>query len=212
MNAKRLTLATVVVAIVVVAAVLLIPRFTSSGTSSAALSYDNQPVLGQADAPVTVAVFEDFLCPHCATFSEEVFPLVKRDYVDTGKAKMAFFFFPVVDPVQSRVLGGLAECVFEQSDQAFWTLEPILFRAQSELVNTARALDLAQQYAPSLDGARLKGCVDAGTGTDRVDRDVKIAQSLGLTGTPSVLVDGKLVSNPTFANIEQAIAAAGTGR
>lgn len=208
MNAQRLTLATVIVAVLVVAAVIVIPRLGGGGTSNATLSYDNQPVLGQADAPVTVAVFEDFLCPHCAAFSEDVFPLIQRDYVDTGKAKAAFFFFPVVDPVQSRVLGGLMECVYEQSDQAFWTLEPILFRAQSQLGNTARALELAQQYAPSLDGTALKQCVDNGTGAGRVDHDVEIAQSLGLTGTPSVLVNGTLVSNPSYANVQRAIDAA----
>ncbi len=208
MNAQRLTLATVGLAVLVVAAILIVPRLGGGGTSAAKLDIAGEPVLGQADAPVTIEVFEDFLCPHCAEFSDAVMPLIQRDFVESGKAKVAFFNFPVVDPVQSRTIGGLMECVYQQSNDAFWQLEPILFRSQNELGNTARAIELATTYAPGLDGAALRTCVNGSAGTDAVDADVKTAQQLGLTGTPSVLVNGKQIANPSYANIQSAVQSA----
>lgn len=210
MNAQRLTLATVGVVILAVAALIIVPRLggPAAGKTAASIDLAGHPVVGAEDAPVTVVFFEDFLCPHCAEFSETIYPLIERDYVSTGKVKASFFNFPVVDPVQSRILGGLMACVTRQDNSAFWTLEPILMRAQRELVNTARALELATTYAPGLDATALKSCVDAGTGLAVVDSDTQLAQRIGLTGTPSVLVDGTLVANPSYANIKAAIDAA----
>lgn len=210
MNAQRLTLVTVAVVILAVAVLIIVPRLGGSANTktTAAIDLAGHPVAGADDAPVTMVFFEDFLCSHCAEFSENIYPLLERDYVSTGKAKASFFNFPVVDPVQSRVLGGVMACVTRQDNDAFWTLEPILMRAQRELVNTSRALELATTYAPGLDGAALKSCVDDGTGLAVVDADTQLAQRLGLTGTPSVLVNGVLVANPSYANVKAAIDAA----
>jgi len=216
MNPRRLTLVTVVVAILVLAGVVVVPRLTSrgtpaaapSGSSAASLSYDNQPAVGATTAPVKLALFEDFLCPHCAEFSDQVWPQIKRTYIDTGKAKAWFFYFPVIDQVQSRVLGGLGQCVYFQSDDAFWALEPILMRSQQQLFNTSKAVDIAAQYAPGLDKQKLQACVDNGEGAKAVDRDAAMAHSLGLQGTPTVLVNGHIVPDASWDSVKKAIDAA----
>ena len=202
---------TVVVAIVVLAAVVVVPRLTSRGTSatpsnaSASLDYQGQPTIGDANAPVTIALFEDFLCPHCAEFSDQVWPQIKRTYIDTGKARAVYFYFPVIDQVQSRVIGGLGQCVYLQSNQDFWNLEQILMRSQQQLMNTPRAIDIAAQYAPSLDKQKLKTCVDNGTGAKTVDKDNAMGHALGVQGTPTVFVNGKEVSNAAWNTVKQAI-------
>ncbi len=214
MDPRRLTLATVVVAILVLAAVLVVPRLTSKGpatttaTSNTSLSYEGQPTLGKADAPVTVALFEDFLCPHCAEFSDQVWPQIKRAFIDTGKAKAVFFYFPVISQTQSPVIGGMGQCIYLQSNSAFWDLEQILMRTQTQLFDTTKAIDIATQYAPSLNKQQLTKCVDAGTGVKTVTKDAQIARGLGLQGTPSVLVNGKQVTDTSWAGVKKAIEAA----
>ncbi len=212
MNPRRLTLATVVVAIVVLAGVLVIPRLTSSGTqtstSGATLDYQGQPSIGKADAPVTIAMFEDFLCPHCAEFSDQVFPQIQRAYIDTGKARAVYFYFPVIDPVQSVVIGGLGQCVFDQSNDAFWQLEPILMRTQQQLGNTPRAIDIALQYAPSLDRQKLQQCVDSGAGSKTVNKDAALGRSLGVQGTPTIFVNGKMLADGSWSTVQKAVDAA----
>lgn len=212
MNSQRLTLLTIIIAVLVVLAAVIVPRLTSTKgpETVASIDYSVQPRLGNPDAPVKVAVFLDFICPHCASFSENEAPTLVREFVDTGKASLYYLNFPVIDPaVRSRYLAELAECVYQQSNDAFFKLEPIWMRAQNELArDTSRALDLAVQYAPELDAAELRTCVSTNATAEAVRVDEAIARQANVTGTPSVLIDGVLLANPSIANIRSAIEAA----
>ncbi|MBW7915820.1 MAG: thioredoxin domain-containing protein [Trueperaceae bacterium] len=212
MNSQRLTLVTIILAVLVVLAAVIVPRFTSGGAPAAKadIDYAAQPHAGDPAAPVKVAIFFDFLCPHCATFSENEAPQIVRDYVDTGKASLYYLNFPVIDPAgRSRDLAVLGECVYQQNNDAFFKLEPILMRSQAEIArNTSRALDLAIEYAPELDAAQLRTCVSTKATAADVTADETAARRANVTGTPSVLVDGVLVPSPTVAGIGRAIEAA----
>ncbi len=52
-------------------------------------------VLGSDKAPVTIYEYASMTCPHCAHFSEETFPELKKRYIDTGKVKFIFREFPL---------------------------------------------------------------------------------------------------------------------
>ncbi|HRN19125.1 MAG: thioredoxin domain-containing protein [Trueperaceae bacterium] len=212
MNSQRLTLLTIIIAVLVVLAAVIVPRLTSSKQPAAVatIDYSAQPRLGDPDAPVKIAVFLDFLCPHCADFSENEAPTIVREFVDTGKASLYYLNFPVIDPaVRSRYLAVLGECVYQQSNDAFFKLEPIWMRAQSQVArDTSRALDLAVEYAPELDAAQLRTCVSTSATADAVRTDEAIAREANVTGTPSVLIDGVLLANPSLANIRSAVEAA----
>lgn len=216
-SSKNLTILTVAVVAVILLAAIIIPRLGGNTAQAASGDFDylNQPVAGSHDSPVKVAVFFDFLCPHCAEFGETVTPVLKREFVDTGTAAIYFYNFPVIDPVISRNLGMVGECVYQQSNDAFVGLEPVLLRSRSVLAGlgtntaiTARAVSLALDYAPTLDAAALNTCVSEARTGPAVDADAALARSLQLGGTPSVLVNGVLVSNPTLANIRRSIESA----
>src|SRR5690606_13513078 len=204
---------TIVVVALILAAAIVIPRLGGDSAGSVAqIDYDAQPVAGSRDAPVKVAVFFDFLCPHCATFSETVTPVLKREYVDDGTAAIYFLNFPVIDAVLSRNLGMVGECVQRQGNDGFVILEPILLRSQptirqlgSAQAMTDHAIGLAEQYIPGIDSELLRSCVADGETGPAVDADAEAARRAGVTGTPSVLVNGVVVSNPTLANIRRAI-------
>ncbi|HEX6302689.1 MAG TPA: thioredoxin domain-containing protein, partial [Anaerolineales bacterium] len=53
--------------------------------------------LGEAEAPVTIEVFEDFQCPACKTFTEDIEPLVIENYVSGGQVRYVFRHFPFLD-------------------------------------------------------------------------------------------------------------------
>jgi len=66
------------------------------------ISIDDDPVLGDAKAKVTIIEFADYQCPFCRIFWKETFPRLKKEYLDTGKVKLVFRDFPqqvVVCPV-----------------------------------------------------------------------------------------------------------------
>jgi protein-disulfide isomerase len=81
--------------------------------------------LGAADAKVVIVEYASTTCPHCAKFHKEIFPTVKKEYIDTGKVKFVFREFPLNDVDLAAVM--LARCAPE--DKYFPLLE-IYFEQQ----------------------------------------------------------------------------------
>lgn len=204
MTPQKLTIATLVVAALAVAAVLIVPRL---GTQAADLDLSGRPSLGAADAPVVIAIFEDFRCPACAQFDDAVLPEIKRSYVETGQARLVFFHFPVLGP-ESEHVGRIGECVAEQDVDAFWEMKSPLYRAQSELGNARRAEELALTYAPGIDEAAFRACLADDASLARVRADRSTATGLNLRGTPSVAVNGTPLPSATLAEVRRAVDAA----
>lgn len=204
MNPRTLTLVTAAIAVLAVTAIALAPRLRAAN-SGAELDLSGQPFLGAADAPVEIVLFEDFRCPHCATFTETVFPRLEREFVDSGEARIYYLNFPVLGET-SVAVAELGECVHEQDEDAFWQLKPVLFRSQAggDLEHSSGRLDLVRGYAPDIDVAALESCLDSEAPGQAVARDQQMARDLQLTGTPSVLVDGRL-TNGSYDDIAGAV-------
>lgn len=204
MNRRVLILATLVVAIAAVAAVFVVPRLGGGGASAEASQFalDQQPRKGPVDAPVEVVVFEDFLCPHCATFAETVAPRIENAYVESGQVAYYVKNFVVIGPESERI-AEVGECVADQGDDAYWAFEQVAYRSQSQL-DRATAIDLAQEYVAGLDRAELDACLAEGRGLEAVRADVARAQALGLRGTPTVFVNGSEVRG-TYGDVAAAI-------
>ena len=205
MNPQRLTLVTVAIAVLVVAGILIVPRLGGSGAAD--LDVAGQPAIGAADAPVTMVVFEDFRCPGCQSFELNVMPGLRRDYVDDGRVRVVYMNLPVLGPASEHV-ARIGECVFEQSNEAFWEMKTPLYRAQTELADQRRALELALTYAPGVDAALVDACMADPASLEAVRADSATASALSLRSTPSVVVNGVAVGTPSADGVRAAIDAA----
>ena len=205
MTPQKLTLATVAVAAVVVIALLVAPRL--AGQQAADLDLSGNPRFGSPDAPIEIAIFEDFRCPACGQFDATVLPSIKREFVDSGQASIVFVHFPVLGPASEHV-ARIGQCVFEQSNDAFWDMKSPLYRSQNELDVARRAEQLALTYAPGVDEAQLRSCLNDPASLERVRADRSIATDLNLRGTPSVAVNGTPLPSATLAEVQRAVAAA----
>lgn len=203
---QRLTMGTIVLAAIVLAAIILVPQLRGAGggtASTASLDLAEQPRLGEADAPVEIVLFEDFRCPHCATFTEQVFPQIEQEFVREGTAQVYFVNFPVLGAA-SRHVALVVECVTAQSEEAFWDLKAPLMRSQGQLEDRNRVFELVSTYAPGVDVDQVRTCVDENQRTSQLDADIQAANDLGVTGTPTVMVDGERV-NATIDAIRVAV-------
>jgi protein-disulfide isomerase len=203
MSSTRLTQITVAVAVVIIVALILVPRLGGSTSQTVALDLTDQPALGSADAPVKLVMFEDFLCPSCATFTNSVFPQIKREYVDTGLVEAYFVNFPVISGSETAAVA--AECVYRQDKSAFWDVYEAFFRVPDQLRDRRNVLQLAGTYAPGVNQEQLAQCIDGNETIDLVRADGQMAQSSGATGTPTIFVDGVKVAQATYDQIKQAI-------
>lgn len=204
---QRLTMGTIVLAVLVLAAILFVPGLRGGGTtgtiSTVRLDLSAQPRLGSADAPVEIILFEDFRCNHCATFTEQVFPRIEQEFVRDGTAHVYFVNFPILGPA-SRHVALVAECVSAQSEDAFWDMKSPLMRSQGELEDRNRVYELVSTYAPGVDMEQVRTCVDNGTQAETLDAEILATQQLGVTGTPTVMVDGIRV-NAAFETMADAV-------
>ncbi|VVB54992.1 Thioredoxin [uncultured archaeon] len=156
----------------------------STGTSTAG----SAPVLGNANAPVTIVIFTDFQCPYCGAFETQTFPSIKTNYIDTGKVKLEFHNFPLSFHQYAQKAAEAAECAKEQGK--FWEYHDKLFTNQNALDTTS-----LKKYAADvgLDTAKFNSCLDTGKYASAVQADVAAGTQAGVSGTPSFLVNGELV-------------------
>ena len=167
------------------------------------------PVAGDPEAEVTVATFEDYACPHCATYSIEVFPQVASDYLESGDVRYEFHDFPIpVDESVSWEAANAARAVQASAGpQAFYVYAERLFRNQAALDPDA--------YATLTEGLDVDGETVRAAATNRrydgtVSADKQGGLDRGVDGTPMVFVDGEPVQwqEIAYEPVREAIEAA----
>ncbi|GIW31995.1 MAG: thiol:disulfide interchange protein [Meiothermus sp.] len=182
--------AVLAIAIAAVLFVVLRPKATTSTTDAAAGA---RFVIGNPEAKVTVVDFSNYLCSHCRDHANEVFPLIKRDYIDTGKIRYVFRDFPFGGQENVIRAGEAAACAADNN--LYVEYHEALFRAQMQWAGlSGEALD---NYFTDLAGqigiapATFSQCLKSGSKRAGVLADQKLATDLGLTGTPSFIVNGE---------------------
>jgi protein-disulfide isomerase len=199
-SAKRLTLVTAIILLVaVIAAVLwfaLRPDFTP-----APVGYEDQPTLGQKSAPVKIILFENFMCEHCKAFEEEVFPQLERDYIATGKVEV--YYVNLAWGSEQAELSALAgECAYRQDETAFWNFKSAMYEVQGSWQTLD---DLLAVAGASYDVPALRQCIEEKRFASEVQRDLDLADTVGVQGTPSIVVGNQGFEAPDYDTIRAAI-------
>jgi len=94
------------------------------GGQSVELKADDM-IHGKMEAPVTIIEYASMTCPHCAAFNKDIIPLLTKEYIDTGKAKLVFREFPLDGA--ARMASAVARCF--SGDQYFSFID-LLFANQ----------------------------------------------------------------------------------
>jgi len=162
---------------------------------------DDDPFVGKKDAPVTIVAFEDYQCPFCQRAFQQTFPLIKKDYIDTGKVKYVLRDFPLSFHPNAEPAAQASECADEQGK--FWEYHDKLYENQQTL-GTELYLKLANDL--KLDAAKFKQCIESGKYKEEVQKDLDYGQSIGVSGTPSFFINGiRLVGAQPYEAFKQAI-------
>lgn len=153
---------------------------------TSAWDLSDEPFLGDEDAPVTIIEFSDFECPFCARAANGPIKEVIKEYVETGKAKLIFRQLPLPFHSSAQVAAEAAECANEQGK--FWELHDMIFANQGAL-SRANLIE----WAKGIGITDIEECLDSGKYTAEVQADMMDGQSAGIQGTPSFLINGKLI-------------------
>lgn len=189
--------------ILVIALIVLIAVLNSQSNKvaqqevKAVLSADSlagQPILGSADAKVTVVEFGDYKCPACKQWSDSVFPKLKADFIDAGKVKFTFMQFPFIS-ADSLTAAAASEAVAAQYPDQFWQFHEGIYHAQQaeniQWATPERLIDIAKETIPGVDEGKLAEQFADVTYNEQALKDKAVGEKAEIQGTPSVYVNGK---------------------
>ncbi len=139
------------------------------------------PSLGAADAPVVIVEFVDYQCPFCAHHLRTTLPLLREQYVDTGKVRYVVRHFPL-EAVHAKAFKAheAAHCADEQGH--YWPMHKHLLSHQ-EVMDRGGLIAAAEEVG--LDRKAFVACLDSGEQAAAVRADIAAGNAAGVTGTPS---------------------------
>lgn len=158
----------------------------------------NDPVRGAKAATVTLVEFSDYECPYCA----RVTPTLKRLRDTYGdRIRIVWKDFPLTNiHPQAAKAGEAAHCAAEQGK--YWEFHDRLFENQSALQPDALKKHAA---ALGLDEKVFVACLDSSRHAARIQQGIKEGQALGVSSTPTIFVNGRMVTGAhpyeTFAAV-----------
>jgi len=147
------------------------------------LDNEGAPSIGPADASVTLVEFSDFQCPYCKGF----LPTIKRLEQSHGKqVRIVYRQYPIPSLHPYAIKAAEASlCAHEQGK--FWEMHDLLFEEQNKLT----VADLKEKAGRlKLNQSKFDGCMDTGRFTEQVQEDMKAGARVGVTGTPTLFVNG----------------------
>lgn len=220
---QRLVLILVIAgAALIVAAVLIVPQIQRAAApvgeviqiTPKARTNENGTSLGAPDAPVLIEVWSDFQCSACRIFTEGIEPLILENYVTPGKARYVYRQYPFLDDnsivKESDQAANASMCAADQN--RFWDYHDILFAnwnseksgtfADKRLVAFAEIL--------GLDMDKFRTCFRADALKSQIEQDLQEGNNRGVNGTPSVFVNGQLLTPgkvPSYEVVAEAIEA-----
>ena len=142
--------------------------------------------------PETIIIeFGDFQCHYCAQFAQQVLPALQHDVLRNGNIRFEYRHFPFLSP-QSTLAAEASECARDQGlftkyhDRIFLLTATGQGLSNDNLIQAARdtGLDL-EQFIP---------CTQERRHQDRVQADRRYGEALGVRGTPTLAINGQLVS------------------
>jgi protein-disulfide isomerase len=153
--------------------------------------------LGPANAAVTITEYASMTCPHCAAFSENVFPKIKSEYIDTGKVRYVFREFPL--DIKAAAGSMLGRCIAKGDSGKYFAVIDMLFKQQGDWVtkNTTETLTRIGKQA-GLSQQAIEDCLKDQALLDKIAADQKFASEvLKVNSTPTFFINGEMIKGET---------------
>ena len=150
----------------------------------------NRIISGKEDAKITIIAYESLTCSHCANFHKDVYPQLKKDFIDTGLAKIEFRHFPL--DIAAFNAAKVAQC---KNDQGLEILES-LYLNQQEWVKGSKIEDINNNLKKYLENAGFKidfkKCINNKQIEDFVLNDrIEGTKNFKVNATPTIIINNK---------------------
>lgn len=178
------------------------------GPTETTLADDDDPRVGSPDANLTVYLFEDYQCPHCADFETQGgFDHLHSTWVEPGEVRVVFKDFPIVGE-DSTTAAEASQCVWENNPDAWLDWHHHVFANQGQpdsgWADDDGLVALARDHG-GVDAGELQDCLDSGRYREEVQADREQGEANGVPGTPSLVVGDRVVNPRDTETVDDAI-------
>jgi protein-disulfide isomerase len=153
-------------------------------------------ILGNPEAPITIVEYASLTCPHCAHFANEILPEIKKEWIDTGKAKLVLRDFPLDEPALRAAM--IARCA---PPERYYAFADTFFSAQEKWVRSGDYREALARLAKlgGMGQAEFDNCIKNTELENKiVEGRLRATQDLEVNSTPTFFVNGsKLAGAPT---------------
>jgi protein-disulfide isomerase len=179
--------------------VVLVPPALIGGASaqSAVAAQVAKPVslpdmaLGSAKAPVSIVEYASMSCPHCAVFDENVFPMLKSKYIDTGKVRFVFREFPL--DLTAAAASMLARCIAGENAEKYFSAVDTLFKQQDQLMTATKDTLKRIGSEAGMSEQAVEACGKDQAMLDKLSADQNFAyEQLKVDATPTFFINGEM--------------------
>jgi protein-disulfide isomerase len=151
--------------------------------------------IGAANAPIQLAEYASATCPHCAHFHETNWATLKRDYIDNGRVRLTLHEMLTSPLAVAFGMFQLARCNGADGPEYFRRLA-ILFERQHAILDTGTIGGVVQSLVAlggewGLSEAQVMASLNDTAGSERIMRSIDGAEALGITSTPTFLLNGQ---------------------
>ena len=151
---------------------------------------NNRIVSGQDDAKITIIAYESLTCSHCADFHNNIYPLLKKEFIDTGLVKIEFRHFPL--DIVALNASKISQCKQDQSleimmslysDQQAWIKGKTIDEANENLKKFIKNKNFTLDFEKCLSDKKIEDFVLS----DRIEGTKKFE----INSTPTIIINGK---------------------
>ena len=150
----------------------------------------NRIVSGQDDAKITIIAYESLTCSHCADFHNNIYPLLKKEFIDTGLVKIEFRHFPL--DIVALNASKISQCKEDQSleimmslysDQQAWIKGKTIEEANENLKKFVKNKNFTLDFEKCINDKKIEDFVLS----DRIEGTKKFE----INSTPTIIINGK---------------------
>ena len=178
--------------------------FIFSKNESINAKTDEEFFLGNKDAKIVVIEYASMTCIHCATFHKQVYPKIKKNYIDTNKIKFIFRDFPL--DKQALFASVLAKCA--PKDKYFNFVKLILTNQEKWISNDDTFMNKLRNIGKlaGLNENKINSCFKDEKMVDNIIRTRSIGEEkYNISSTPSLIINEKKYSAMSYENFEKII-------
>jgi protein-disulfide isomerase len=163
--------------------------------------------LGSSDAKVTMIEFGDYRCGYCHLFTNQTFPKILEQYINTGKVRYIYRDTISVGGEQTVTVASVAACIHEQDK--FWDFHRMA-HAEVDTWGNFSGVQLISTLAQmstrfGINSKSFDSCMAQNKYANRYTTEVELSKRFGVNGTPAFIINGYFFSGALPFEVYQEI-------